>query len=194
MLNWADYIILGIIALSVVVGLFRGFFRESVALAAWILAFVVAIWFAEPLAGFLSNWIDRSGIARGVAYVTLFIGVLICGAIVNYLISRLVKASEFAGTDRTLGSVFGLARGVVTVVAMILLLTITDDTSKPFLPEEGWWQGSTLIHHLEPYARWAHQWLPEDAAPYFLFEAPVSEQPQPVPAATSAAQLFQSTQ
>lgn len=172
MLNWADYIILAIVALSVIVGLFRGFFRESVSLAAWILAFLAAIWFAEPLSGFLAQWIDRPQIARGVAYVSLFIGVLIGGAVVNFLVGKLVRASEFTGTDRTLGSVFGLVRGGVIVVALILLLTITDKPDEPFLPAESWWQDSTLIGVLEPYARWAHQWLPDDAAAYFVFDVP----------------------
>ena len=187
MLNWADYIILGIIALSIIIGLFRGFFRESVALGAWILAFLAAIWFAEPLSVLLGQWIDRPGIALAVAYVVIFIGVLIAGAVVNYLIARLVKASEFAGTDKTLGAVFGLARGAVLVVGLVLLLTISDDPEKPFLPAESWWKESTLIAHVEPYSRWAHQWLPQDAAPYFVFEAP----PQGAEAETQAGAVRQ---
>lgn len=188
MLNWADFVILGIVALSVIVGVFRGFFRESVALASWILAFLAVIWFADTVATYFGSWIDRPGIAKGVATLAIFIGVLIVGAFVNYLITKLVKSSELSGTDRTLGSLFGLARGVAIVVGLILFLTISEDPQRPFFPEESWWQESVLIRNIEPYSRWAHQWLPESWQPYFVFDAPPPESP---PAKSAAEAVFE---
>ncbi|MGB5734427.1 MAG: CvpA family protein, partial [Thiohalocapsa sp.] len=115
---WVDYVIIGIIALSAIIGLARGLIREVIALAVWIVAAVAAWMFYVPLAEQLAPWIATPSVRMAVAVLMLVIGVLIIGAIVAYLLSVLVEKTGLTGTDRLLGMVFGAGRGAVLVALL----------------------------------------------------------------------------
>ena len=108
---WIDVVILALIALSAILSLFRGFVREAVALVTWLVALWVAMAFYEDLAAILSQWISLPSAQRITAFAVLFICVLLLGAIVNFLASKLVNKTGLTGTDKLLGIVFGVARG-----------------------------------------------------------------------------------
>ncbi|MES1925086.1 CvpA family protein [Salinisphaera sp. T31B1] len=155
---WVDIAILAVVALSAVIGFFRGFLREAVGLATWIFAFYVAFVFAEAGATFLSQWITSASAQLAVAFVVIFIAVLIVGALINFLVGRLVSQTGFAGTDRALGGAFGVLRGVAVLVVLVLLAGVTP------VPRDDWWQQSIFIGHLEAGALWARDFLPPDLA------------------------------
>ena len=102
-----DYIIIGIIVFSVIVSLLRGFVREVMSLASWIVAFFIASNFYVYLAGLLTS-IESLYIRNGVAIAILFIASLIVGAIVNYVLGQLVDRTGLSGTDRVLGYIHGI--------------------------------------------------------------------------------------
>lgn len=154
-MNWADVAILAIIALSAVIGFLRGFLREAVGLATWVVAFYLAFISAESAAVWFKQWIDSGSIRIAVAFAAIFIGVLIVGAIINYGIGRLVNKTGFAGTDRTLGGAFGVIRGAAILVLLALLAGMTP------LPKDAWWQNSVFIGHLQDGAIRVRGWLPE---------------------------------
>jgi len=136
---WVDYVIIGIIALSAIIGLARGLIREVIALAVWVLALLAAWMFYVPLAEQLSPWIATPSVRMGAAVLILVLGVLIAGALVAYLLSVLVEKTGLTGTDRLLGMVFGAARGAVLVALMVFLGTLTPVASDP------WWSESSLL-------------------------------------------------
>ena len=113
-----DYIIIGIIAFSIIVSLLRGFVREVLSLASWVVAFIVASHFYPSLAAYLTQ-IDSLYIRNGTAIGILFVLTLIVGAIVNFVIAQLVDKTGLTGTDRVLGAAFGLLRGEVIVAAVL---------------------------------------------------------------------------
>ena len=113
-----DYIIIGIIAFSIIVSLLRGFVREVLSLASWVVAFIVASQFYPSLAAYLTQ-IDSLYIRNGTAIGILFVLTLIVGAIVNFVIAQLVDKTGLSGTDRVLGAAFGLLRGVLIVAAVL---------------------------------------------------------------------------
>jgi len=119
---WIDVVILALIALSAILSLFRGFVREAVALATWLVALWVAMAFHEDLAAILSQWISTPSAQKITAFAVLFICVLLLGAIINFLASKLVDKTGLTGTDRLLGIVFGVARGGVIVGILVLLI------------------------------------------------------------------------
>lgn len=154
-MNWADVAVLAIIALSAVIGFFRGFLREVVGLASWVVAFYLAFVSAESAAVWFRRWIDSGSIRIAVAFAAVFIAVLVLGAIVNYILGRLVSKTGFAGTDRALGGAFGIIRGAAILVLLALLAGMTP------LPKDAWWQDSVFINHLQDGAIRVRAWLPE---------------------------------
>ncbi|MCL4125133.1 UNVERIFIED_CONTAM: hypothetical protein GTU68_004884 [Idotea baltica] len=157
---WIDYVIIGIIALSAIISVVRGFVREVLSLVAWILAFWVALTFSQPLSGFLSNYISTPSVSLFTAFAALFVVTLILAALVNHLIATLVEKTGLSGTDRMLGVIFGLLRGVAIITLLILFAAATP------MPNDPWWQNAMLIEHFEKLAIWAKQFLPLGLAQY----------------------------
>lgn len=162
---WVDFVILAVIVISAVIAFFRGFLREAIGLAIWVVAFWIAFQFAQPAATLLTEWIGARWIRVAAAFAAIFIGVLIIGAVFNYLIGKLVSQTGFAGTDRALGTLFGVLRGVVVLVVLVLLAGLTP------IPSDDWWNRSVFVPHLERGAIWVRGWLPPDLAREIRFDA-----------------------
>lgn len=163
---WVDYAILVVVGLSAIIGLFRGFFREAVGLATWVLAFWLAFRLAEFGGGLLTEWISVGSVRLAIAFGVVFILILILGAVANYLIGKLVEETGFAGTDRALGGVFGVLRGVAVMVLLVLLAGLTP------VPRDAWWGESRFIGHLQAGALWVRGWLPAELAAEIEFPGP----------------------
>ncbi|NNJ64227.1 MAG: CvpA family protein [Xanthomonadales bacterium] len=170
-MNWPDYAILAVILLSTLVGLLRGFIKEVFSLAVWAAAFLVAYTFAGDVAGWMENAIDLPSARTAMGFAGLFITVLLVGGLINYLLGKLVESTGLSGTDRLLGGVFGAARGLVLVVAVLLVAGFTP------IPEDPWWQESRTIERLMPMVRWTAEFLPEGVAEHLEFE-PGDEEPE----------------
>lgn len=141
-MNWADIAILIILAISGLISLKRGFVKEALSLAAWVAAFFVAMFFYAPLSTLFTQSIASPSVRDMVAFGLLFAATLIVAAMVNYLIGEVVKMTGLKGTDRFFGVLFGLLRGFIVVMALLLLTPM-------LLPvhQEAWWQESILIPH-----------------------------------------------
>ncbi len=147
----ADWIIIGILFLSTLISLLRGFVREALSLASWGVAFFVAVAFHDELMEALTGLVDKPYIRDIAAYVILFGGSLLVCALLTNLISVMVEKTGLSGTDRLLGMIFGAARGTLVVTALVILL--------PKLLEgvEGdeWWQQSQLIPQFQMMQDWS---------------------------------------
>jgi membrane protein required for colicin V production len=160
---WVDYAILAIIAVSALISVLRGFVREALSLVAWILAFWVALSFAPVASEYLAPYIQTPSVRTMAAFGLLFVVVLLLAALVNNLAVKLVKSTGLSGTDRMLGVIFGVARGVVIVAVLVLLAGLTPAPSDP------WWKESLFIEHFQQMAIWMRGFLPPDIADNFVF-------------------------
>ncbi|UXN37907.1 CvpA family protein [Avibacterium paragallinarum] len=156
--NYIDFIIIGIIAFSIIVSLLRGFVREVMSLASWVVAFLVANHFYPYVANFLTQ-IESNYMRNGAAIAILFIATLIMGALVNYLVSQLVDKTGLSGTDRVLGGCFGLLRGVLIVAALLFFV----DTFTNF-NQSDLWKESKLIPHFGFIVEWFFQKIQENSS------------------------------
>jgi membrane protein required for colicin V production len=159
----ADYAILAIIGVSALISVWRGLLREVLSLLAWILAILVAMTFMRPLADLLTPYIAVASARLIIAFMALFIATLLCGAIINFIIAKLVMSSGLSGTDRMLGIVFGIARGALVVGVLVLMAGLTP------LPQDPWWEQSVLLGRFEAMALWLRSYLPPEVAAYFTF-------------------------
>lgn len=162
-MSWLDLVILGIIALSALISLIRGFVKESISLLSWIAAGIVAFRYFSAMAELLEPYLADPTIRSMAAFAVLFISTLIIGAIINFIMSQLVSKTGLSGTDKVLGVVFGGARGVLIVTMVVLLASLTP------MPEAQWWQDSAMVGFFQQLAEWVKGIIPADAADSFSF-------------------------
>ncbi len=149
-----DIAIAVILVVSVLIGVYRGFIRESLSLAILAAALIVAAKFSELPKTWLPDielWgyaLTGAGLQFGLVFALLFIAVLAVGHFVNNAVSAAVRRSFMSLFDRLLGAVFGCVRGGVIVLALVLLAGLTR------LPFADGWRTSLLIPPFEWSARY----------------------------------------
>lgn len=156
-LNWADWTIIAIVGVSCVLSLLRGFIKEMLSLASWVAASFVAIAFHERLAVVFSKWIDTPSIRTVLAYLALFVLTLLIGAVINWLLHQFVIGAGLGTFDRILGMAFGAARGLLIVLALVILLPM----ALPELKLDAWWHQSRLLPYFETSEGWARETFSE---------------------------------
>ena len=129
-----DWILVGVLLASMVVGLWRGLVYEVLSLAGWVAAFVVAQWLAPDVVGWLPFIKGApASVQYAVAFAVVFVVTVFVAGLVSWLIKKLVETVGLRPVDRTLGGVFGLARGVVLLLALTVVFQLTG------LSRDTWW-------------------------------------------------------
>jgi membrane protein required for colicin V production len=161
-----DIALVAVVALSALFAFVRGFIREVIALATWVVGFVLAIAYAGWLAGMFA-WLDIAPAAKHVlAFAAILVIVLIVGALLSRTLGGVIRAVGLGFVDRMLGAAFGVARGLVVVVAFVLVAGVT------VLPKQDWWQNSTLGRPLAEVALALKPYLPRAWADRLDYSAP----------------------
>ena len=160
---WVDLFIIFVIVLSALISLIRGFVKESISLATWIIAGALALRYYAPMADLFEPFINSATLRQWVGGGSLFLVTLLVGAIVNFIVSQLVSKTGLSGTDKALGVVFGAARGVLIIVMLVLLASLTP------MPQTEWWTDSSLIEFFQQLAEWFKGIIPADAVDKFSF-------------------------
>ena len=154
-MNLADWLFLGALLVSIVIGIVRGFTREFFGLVTWVIAIVAALWLAPVALGWLEPHISTPSLRIAASYAVVFFVVLALGAVVTAIISSLVRKSPLSGVDRTIGGGFGLIRGVLLLVVAIWILRLLPVQQDP------WWKESKLVPPLVWLADGFRSILPE---------------------------------
>jgi membrane protein required for colicin V production len=141
-MNAADYLLLVIVLISALVGIWRGFLREAIALVTWLAALIIAWQFGGSLEPVLGGLLSSDDVRPWAARAIIFIVVLLVGAGIGSVVNYFVRLSIFSHMDRFLGGLFGALRGVVVAGVLALLGQLLE------LNTEDWWERSLLV----PYA------------------------------------------
>jgi membrane protein required for colicin V production len=145
-MNVTDYLVIAAVVISAIVGAMRGFLREAVALATWLIALFVAWHFADSIEPHLGGLLSGSYVKPWAARVIIVLLILLLGAAIGAMLDHFVRLSIFSGMDRFLGLVFGLMRGVVLLGVFVILAQLLR------LDGEKWWTRSLLVPYGESVA------------------------------------------
>ncbi len=115
-MNWVDLAVVALLAFSALLGLMRGLVREVLGLAAWAGAIAAAVYGFSTVRPWFRSVIAETDVADPVAFAALFLVALVVLSIVARAVGGLVRGSVLGGLDRTLGLVFGLARGSLLII------------------------------------------------------------------------------
>jgi len=131
-----DWVFAGVLVLSMLVGAWRGLVFEILSLASWVVAFVLAQWYAPTVAARLPMAGAEEVVRYAAAFVLVFVAVVFAGSVLTWLVSKLFQVVGLRPADRALGAVFGLMRGVVVLMAVCVMISMSPLKSQP------WWQES----------------------------------------------------
>ncbi len=119
-MNWLDFVLVLILAASVVAGFRRGLSRQIIGLVSGVLALVLGIWFYGTVGFYLLPYASSRTMANAGGFAVVFCGVLLLGAMVSFVVGRFLNVTGLSVVDHVLGAGFGLLRGLVFAVAIIM--------------------------------------------------------------------------
>ncbi len=151
-----DFVVLIIFVVSISISVVRGIVRESLSLAGWVIAYMIAKAFAKDFVSMLPLSITGDSLRVLISFSALFLSVLLVMSLITILSSALVKTVGLGSVDRLFGAFFGLARGLLAVLLLVLLAGLTT------LPQEPFWQKALLSKPLEAGVIMTMPWLPQD--------------------------------
>lgn len=154
-----DWIIVGVLAVSCVLGLWRGLMREVFSLAGWVTAVVLSMRFAVPLGLELPGDIAWPALRTAIAVLIIVVVCLFTATALGWLVHRFITAAKLSGTDRMLGAIFGLLRGVLIIFAAVYF------TSRTAFAQQPAWRDAVLVPPFDAGVRWLAPHLPVPIAP-----------------------------
>jgi membrane protein required for colicin V production len=160
---WVDYGIACILTFSAILGLLRGFVRETLSLLSWLAAIWVCSAYSQDAATLLQDKISIQPVRLAIACAILFFTTLFVGSLINSLLSQILRNQGLSGADRMLGLAFGLTKGSVLVSVLVLLAGTTH------VPELPWWKQSQLVPPFQSLASWLKDRIPPDLAVYINY-------------------------
>ncbi len=157
-----DWALLGVLVLSMLIGAWRGLVYEVLSVLGWAVSFFAAQWFAPSVAAMLPLQSASEPVRYAVAFVLVFIGVLIVCSLLTVAIKKLVQAVGLRPIDRTLGAGFGILRGLILLLAATVVMNMTS------LKTSSWWQESKGAAVLNGALITIKPMLPEQFAKYLI--------------------------
>jgi membrane protein required for colicin V production len=163
-MTWLDYALLAVVGLSALVGIWRGLVREVFALAGWVAAIAVAMLFAGEVAKLIPSGFATPLVRTVIAFTLLFVVILVTVSIAGLLFTKAARAVGLGLADRTLGGVFGFARGALILLVLALAAGLTA------VPKEPFWREAKLAAPLETAAIAVKPYLPPALADKVRYE------------------------
>ncbi len=136
-LPWVDWALIAALLLSMLIGIVRGLVFELMSLAGWLVAYFAAVWYAPQAATFIPVGAPGSALNHAAALVLTFVAALVAWALLAKLVRMAINATPLTVPDRILGAAFGLVRGLVLLLVVATVVSLTPAA------QSGAWQVST---------------------------------------------------
>ena len=158
-----DYVFLGVMVLSTLIGCWRGLVSEVIALLAWGCALLAAYLVSPVVEPLFAPLIDQPVWRSVAAFAAVCVAVLLLATLLRYLLRKLLHAIGLGSVDRFFGACFGFARGVLLTLCVVALGGLTG------LARESWWAQAVFSPPLETAVVAATPWLPAAVADHIRF-------------------------
>src|SRR5437763_17164600 len=153
-----DIILIAVMLISALLAMIRGFMREVLSIAAWLIAAVVTLYSFTKLLPLAKTYFNNDIVAYAVVIGGTFLGTLLVVSVITVRFSDMVLDSRIGALDRTMGFLFGLARGlVIVVVAFLFFAWLVPDRSQP-----EWIKNAKSRVVLQGTGQWLMSMLPDD--------------------------------
>jgi len=150
-----DILIAAAIAISIVVGTFRGFVKEAISIAALLFAIWAALYFGSSIGDISQSWLSSEELQVLFGRLLVFLVVLALGGLIGWGMSKLIRLSVLSGVDRLMGSGFGAVRGILLVALFVIGGQFAG------FDNDDWWVKSRLIPYVEVVAEWIEVMAPQ---------------------------------
>ena len=159
--NWADLAVAGVVLISAVFAFYRGFVREVLAIAGWVGAAAVAVYYFADARPYVEPYVPGELLVDVATGAGLFLVSLVVFWLVIHLVVMRVKDSPLNALDRSLGFLFGVARGVIVIVLsyMVAERAVWDDGDNP---RPDWLTDARSLPLIEHTAGVINALIPED--------------------------------
>lgn len=159
-----DYIVISIVALSMLLGMWRGIIYEALALLGWLSAFLMAGWLAADVAAMLPALVTVVDVRTAIAYIIVFAATLFISSSVAWLVSKAItKLGNLGWTVWVLGALFGIVRGTILVLVLVLIAGLTS------WPKDPVWREAKLSGPLQNLAVASLIFLPENVSKHIRY-------------------------
>ena len=160
---WIDYAIIGLLAVSLIIGLLRGFKLEVFSLAVWLLGTVIGLSFSREFSVFLEPTLSQPLPKIAAAFGSLFLITLVVGGLIRMLLGEAIKKPNISLLQHLGGMIFGAVHGMVVMVILVLLAGLTA------MPKDLWWTESKLLPPFQLCAVWLRDHIPSELAAYIHY-------------------------
>jgi membrane protein required for colicin V production len=129
--NWLDCVLILILAVSVIASFRKGLSREVIGLVSVVLALILGLWFYGAAGSYVAPYLSSPAAANLAGFFIVFCGVLLLGSLVSFLVGRVLKVTGLSIFDHILGAAFGVVRGILVSVALIVAIMAFSQGEKP---------------------------------------------------------------
>ncbi len=150
-----DIVIAVAIVISIIIGIVRGFIKEAISITALLVAIWAALNFGPAIGTVSESWLSSEDLQMWFGRILVFAVILVIGGLLGWGVSKLIRLSVLSGLDRMAGGIFGAARGVLLAAVFVIGGEFAGFSN------DGWWQRSILIPHLEVVSEWIKVMAPQ---------------------------------
>jgi membrane protein required for colicin V production len=142
-MNWLDVVLVLILLASVVTSFRKGFSREVISLVSVCLALLLGVWLYGTVGGYLVPYLSSRAMANFAGFAIVFCGVMLLGALLSFIIGKFLKITGLSIFDHALGAGFGIVRGVLVSIALVMGIMAFSQSEEP--------PGSVVHSRVAPY-------------------------------------------
>jgi membrane protein required for colicin V production len=130
-MNWLDVVLLIILAGSIFTSFRKGFSREVIGLISVVLALLLGSWFYGTAGSYLLPYVSSRAAANFGGFLIVFCGIALIGSLVSFVVGKFLRVTGLSIFDHALGAVFGVVRGIVISIALIMAIMAFSPSAQP---------------------------------------------------------------